>query len=216
MDAVVFPALSGILDVGVEGIVDAIVSADQAHLVAPHRQCQGGLQQLLQGLMERCFIDHHVALQATQVTRPAAQGLDFPPRFREADHVGQDLFLLPFVPEGLLVDVGLCQLVESTGEQSTGGDVLQRHLLLAADVEGVAATSAPRLGGIDHVAPGLGPGQAGTAGLLRDHDLARPRTSAAGTAGRRAHWPAGLRRFPAARRRRAAPSPRPGRSYAGH
>ncbi|MDF5909979.1 hypothetical protein P4132_30150 [Pseudomonas aeruginosa] len=95
VNAVILAALAGILDVLVERVVDAVVGADQADLVTPHRQRQGGLQQLLQGLMERRLVDHHIALQAAQVARPATQGLDLPPRLREADHVGQDLFLLP-------------------------------------------------------------------------------------------------------------------------
>ena len=51
------------------------------------------------------------------------------------DHVGEDFLLLALIPEVLLVDIGLGQLVECLGKQRTSGDVLQRHFLLAVRTE---------------------------------------------------------------------------------
>ena len=59
--------------------------------------------------------DHHVALQAAQVGGAAGQCLNLEAGFGEPDHVRQDFFLLAFVPEGLLVHVGLVTRRDTAG-----------------------------------------------------------------------------------------------------
>ena len=55
----------------VEGVQRAVGAGDHADLAAPDQQRHHGVQHFAHVLVERSFVDHHNALQAANVLRPA-------------------------------------------------------------------------------------------------------------------------------------------------
>ncbi len=156
-------ALAGadLVDQLVEGIVVAIVGADDPDLVAPHEHGHRGLDEADQVRREGRLVDHHHALLAAQVRRAAGERDDALARLGEVDAVGLD-FLVAVVVEDAFLDLAGGQ-VEGPRPHGARLDVFQGHVLRGADVEDVGAVIA---GGDQHIVCRFAPGEADASTLL--------------------------------------------------
>ncbi|MDT4839223.1 hypothetical protein FQZ97_730080 [compost metagenome] len=155
-----------LLDQLIEGVVGAVVGADDVHLAAPYEQGQGRLEQLLEILVEGRFVNHHHALAAPQVGRPTGEG-DDAEAGRKTDGVGLDVLVGIFVRPDAFLDLA-GGIVEGPRPHGAGLDVLHRHVLVVAQVIDSLALGLAAGGGHQHVVGRLGPGQADPARLLAD------------------------------------------------
>ena len=135
MQGVGFASAADILAELVEGVIDAVVRADDGDLAAPHEQRHCRLEQLVELLVEGSLVDDDVALFAAQVGGARRQGGDAVAR-RAADDEGEDVLVT--VVEYLLAYRLGDQLVMANPVGAVA-DKFFGHVLVVADVPDVHA-----------------------------------------------------------------------------
>lgn len=109
------------------------MGGDNAHLATPDKHRQRRLQQLVQLLMERRFVDNDDALTATQVRRSTGERDNAETGVGKLDGIGLDV-LVVFVlfPETFFDFTG--SIVECPRPHRTGLDIFDGHVLVIGDV----------------------------------------------------------------------------------
>src|SRR5690606_22707636 len=142
-------ARADLVDQFIERVVGAVVGADDVYLAAPDQQGQGGLEQLGQVGVEGRFVDHYHALATAQGGGPAGQS-DYAVARWEADGVGLDVLVGIFVRPDAFLDLA-SRVVEGPRPHGAGLDVLDRHVLVVAQVIDVHAAGLGGAGGDQHI-----------------------------------------------------------------
>ena len=127
------PPGADVVDQLVERILGPVVSRDDAHQPAPHREGQRRLQQLGQALVKGGLVDHGAPLFAAQVGGPRAERDDFMSG-GEADAVGEQVAALVLQRDLLDRRRRLVELARPRGRRL---DELARHVAVVAEVPGV-------------------------------------------------------------------------------
>ena len=135
MQGIGFAPSADVLTKLIEGVIDAVVRADDGNLAAPHEQRHCRLEQLVELLVESGLVDDDVALFAAQVRGTRRQGSDAVAR-RAADDKGQDVFVA--VVEYFLAHCLGDQLVMANPVGAVA-DKFFGHVLVVADVPDVHA-----------------------------------------------------------------------------
>ena len=140
MQGIGFAPSADVLTKLIEGVIDAVVRADDGNLAAPHEQRHRRLEQLIKLLVEGGFVDDDVALFAAQVGGARRQGGDAVAR-RAADDKGEDVFVA--VVEDFFADRLGDQLVMANPVGAVA-DKFFGHILVVADIPDVHAGGSRR------------------------------------------------------------------------
>ena len=140
MQGVGFAPSADVLTKLIEGVIDAVVRADDGNLAAPHEQRHRRFQKLVELLVESSLVDDDVALFAAQVGGARRQGGDAVAR-RAADDKGEDVFVA--VVEDFFADRLGDQLVMANPVGAVA-DKFFGHILVVADIPDVHAGGSRR------------------------------------------------------------------------
>ena len=117
------------------------MSADKAHLCAPHGKCKCGLEYFRQLVVKGGFINRYVTLHTTQVRRLRAQRLYFKTTGK-MNNEGKNFFaFLAVINEQLFFNV-TCSFIKGLCPHGCGINELARHFLIRAHIEVIGTVCA--------------------------------------------------------------------------